>query len=71
MHYVHVILGYLTLLFTIIDTVLIFRHFDWKPIADIHAIFGMLSFFGALIAGFSGTATIAHMKYYKKDLAWS
>lgn len=60
MHYVHALLGYFTLLSTIFTTVMIFRHHNWKPIAGYHAICGMLTFVGALAAGFSGTATIYH-----------
>ena len=67
MHYLHAILGYFTLVVTI---VFIAKQIEWE-FEDLHQILGTIFLFVVIIGSLSGSATAGTMKMYNGDKDWA
>ena len=57
MHAMHAILGYFTLIVTLVWVFKIFDYFDWKLNTDIHSIAGLSAVIMCIIVALSGSTT--------------
>lgn len=68
MHYMHALLGYFTIVVTIVFAL---RVTKWEPFETIHNALGSLTVIVSLIGSLTGTFTAALMKAYNGDKPWS
>ena len=67
-HYVHALLGYFTLVVTIIFALSVT---NWAPFEELHNAIGSLCVVITIFGSLSGTITAALMRFYNGDKPWS
>lgn len=67
-HYLHAILGYFTLVVTIVFAL---RVTNWAPFESIHNALGSICVIITIFGSLSGTVTAGIMRAYNGDKAWS
>ena len=68
MHYLHAILGYFTLVCTIVFVLKITK---WEPFDELHNILGYVTVIIVIPGSLSGSFTAGTMHYYNGDKPWS
>ena len=70
-HVVHIVIGLVTMVLTIWQTLEISLRFGWGLTDDPHSILGTICIGLTLISVFTGTIAAAYMRYYNGDKEWS
>ena len=70
-HVVHILLGMITLVITIWQTLEISLKFGWGLTDDPHSILGTITIVATIISVLTGTLAAAYMKYYNGDEEWA
>ena len=68
MHFLHALLGYFTLIVTIIFALNVT---DWEPTKTVHNMFGSVCVVVAIIGSMSGSFTAGTMRLYNGDKPWT
>lgn len=66
MHALHAVLGYFTLVVTLVWAFKIFDYFDWKLNTDLHSIAGLAAVILCVIVAISGSTTAGLQQFYKE-----
>jgi len=66
-HYLHAILGYYTLIVTIVWS---FKVIEWR-FDEVHYVFGTITLFVTMLGSLSGIFTVGVMKFYNGDKDWA
>ena len=66
MHLLHAVLGYFTLVVTLVWSFKIIDYFSWKISAEVHTAFGLSAAILCIIVALSGSCTAGLMQFYRE-----
>lgn len=70
-HFVHILIGIVTLVLTIWQTLEVSMKFGWGLTDDTHSILGTICIVMAIFATFTGFLVAAYMRFYNGDQEWA